>query len=113
MREARRAGDAIVIGRAEAQHSRLRRLRAGGPDHLVGSSQLGGALDRGVATHRHAEPGELLGDRLGALAGDAEIGDLGAGAGRLAGPYVAVAIVIATGALDIGGLLLTLGRYYT
>ena len=35
------------------------------------------------------------------------------GAGRRAGPYVAVAIVIATGALDIGGLLLTLGRYYS
>jgi hypothetical protein len=34
------------------------------------------------------------------------------GAGRRAGPYVAVAVVIGTSALDIGGLLLTLGRYY-
>ncbi|MFM9023069.1 MAG: DUF2142 domain-containing protein, partial [Solirubrobacterales bacterium] len=34
------------------------------------------------------------------------------GAGPRLAPYLGVAIVLGTGALDIGGLLLTLGRFY-
>lgn len=95
-----------------------RALRSHLPDFLSYAVMLGGLLlvigGPGYITHLDSpfpfEQARYLFPALALFGG--LVGLAIRGAGARFGTYVAVAVVVGTSALDLGGLLLTLGRYY-